>query len=475
MRGPQDACEHLLGLRPSVRSVATTADLARDDRGPEGLLGAPVRGIEIGIDQEAEERREFDEEMPRKALDLVDRPRIRKHVEHLIEQMAARHVDAVRRDRAGGPTIAHLKRVLQNRGDPCGKPGAGVIVLQRATAAEEMGETRLMEGVGKLAIGCPAVAAEAARKVLPEHRRRVAKAAARTDPIQRGRRRRKDPQPVQHGVHLPARFVGNDDGAGADGVTQGRVGRFALRRGAMEGADQRAGGHVQPEARAKQGGHLAERQAELFVQQHGQRDGLRAELHCGRAERIRGLQRISPLDAAVAAATRADMDVKPAHDRRDRRQILLILNGHVRFANPIATVRTALRQRHVVPFRHAGWHRPLPATSIRRTRLPSRTARPTRRRALRERRRLTGARAPRRLQFLFQSHVFALQPRPLPFDVSPLSFRPFELLPQARILSSKIIDGIAGLLIVGAPAHAPVMPEFSSQYKSDAVTKYDSS
>jgi hypothetical protein len=55
--------------------------------------------------------------------------------------------------------------------------------------------------------------------------------------------------------------------------------------------------------------------------------------------------------------------------------------------------------------------------------------------------------------------------------VSAIRFRAFELTTQPRNFSSKVFDGVGGLLR-GAP-HAPVMPEFRPQYKSDAVTKYN--
>jgi hypothetical protein len=81
---------------------------------------------------------------------------------------------------------------------------------------------------------------------------------------------------------------------------------------------------------------------------------------------------------------------------------------------------------------------------------------------------LTGTRAPRRFQLVFQPRVLALQPGALALNACTLGFRPFELLPQSRIVSSELFD----LGISSAPAHAPVMPEFAPKYKSDPVTKY---
>jgi hypothetical protein len=59
MRGAQDAGEHLLRVGPASGSIAAAAQLACDDGRPNRLFGAPVRGVEVWIDQEAEERRQF--------------------------------------------------------------------------------------------------------------------------------------------------------------------------------------------------------------------------------------------------------------------------------------------------------------------------------------------------------------------------------------------------------------------------------
>lgn len=129
VRGPQDAREDLLSVRATSRAVAVTADLAGDDRRPDRLLGAPVRGVEIGIHQEAKERRQFHGEMAREALNLRDDARVAEHVEHLVQEMPARHIDAVRRDGAGGAAVAHIEGVLQDREDAGGKAGPWMITL----------------------------------------------------------------------------------------------------------------------------------------------------------------------------------------------------------------------------------------------------------------------------------------------------------------------------------------------------------
>jgi hypothetical protein len=82
----------MLGLSTSSRSIAATADFAGDDGRRQCLLGAPVGCIEGRIDQEAEEGRQFDRRMTREALHVLDRARIIKQVQHLVEEMPARDI-----------------------------------------------------------------------------------------------------------------------------------------------------------------------------------------------------------------------------------------------------------------------------------------------------------------------------------------------------------------------------------------------
>ena len=58
---------------------------------------------------------------------------------------------------------------------------------------------------------------------------------------------------------------------------------------------------------------------------------------------------------------------------------------------------------------------------------------------------------------------------PAPLDAGPFRSLTFEFVTQPRILASQVFDRLGGLLL-GALAHAPVMPGFRFQYKSDAVT-----
>ena len=152
----------------------------------------------------------------------------------------------------------------------------------------------------QIAIRMPAVALHDAGIVVTDHRRRLRQPAAGQDRVDGGVRRDPDPQPLQAGVDAPARLIHRHDGTAADGRAQGGVGRLRLARRAVEGVDQPAARHRQPEAVAQQRRDFAVGEAAAFVEEHGEGDRLRSQLHGGRAERIRRLQRMAPLHATAA-------------------------------------------------------------------------------------------------------------------------------------------------------------------------------
>ena len=122
----------------------------------------------------------------------------------------------------------------------------------RATAAEQMRQTRLMRGVGKLAVRRPAIALQDAGVVGAEHPRRLRKAAPVFDRIGRRVRRRKGPEPVRVAADFPAGFIGRDDRTAAHLRAQRLVGRLRLARRAMDRVDQPAARDGEPEAIAQQ-------------------------------------------------------------------------------------------------------------------------------------------------------------------------------------------------------------------------------
>jgi len=470
VRRAEDTGEYLLRLRASRRAVSAAAHLASYYDRPQGLLSAPVGGVQIRIDEKAEQRRQFDLEVPREALDVVNRARISEQIQQLVEEVTTRDIDAVCRNGVGRASVPYLQRVLQNARDPRREAGAWMIALKGATPPEEMPQTRLMERVGELPIRRPAIAPQAASEITAEHRRGIGKAAAAANAIDRRGRGRKDPQPVQQATDFPAGFIRHHDAAGAHGLAEGCVGWLAFGGGAVERPHDRARRHREVEARAEHRRDFPERQPELFVQAHRQRDRVRAYLHGRGAKRVRGLERMASLDAALTATTAADMNVKAPYNWLHRRQVFLKLRGDMGLVDVIAALRTVRGQWRVMPLVHDRGNAALAMATMSVAGLPSRSPRSTFRRALRERRRLSRTGPPRGFQLVLQARVFSFQPRAFLLNARMLTFGPFQLLTQARVLAPKFLNGIEGLR--RAPTHACVMPEFPSRYKSDAVTRY---
>ncbi len=189
-----------------------------------------------------------------------------------------------------------------------------------------MGETGLMRRGVKLPIRLPAVALQHARDSrAPITCGRLREAASRLDRVDGRLRRDKRPEPLQVGVDAPAGFIGGDDRTAAHRRTQRVIRRLRLARRAMDRVHQPAARDAQPEAVAQQRGDLAVGQPEAFIEEHGEGDGLRPQLHGGGAERVGGLQRMATLDAPPALRAPTDRDVKRADDRALHRQLFLIL------------------------------------------------------------------------------------------------------------------------------------------------------
>ncbi len=229
-----------------------------------------------------------------------------------------------------------------------GKGMMGMVQHHRATAAEQMRQTRLVRGLCKLAVGRPAVALQDAGIVSAEHGGGLCKTAPVLNRIDGRLRGHEGPEPLEVAADLPAGFMGRDDGTAADRRAEHRVGRLRLARGAMDGVDQSATRNGESEAIAQQLHDLAEGEAELFVEDHGQGNGLRAQLHGRGTQRIRGLQRMTALDAAVALPALTHRDAKFVHDGALHGEVFLVLRDDAAAAHRPATVRTRQRQRRVM-------------------------------------------------------------------------------------------------------------------------------
>src|SRR5207249_12260298 len=81
------------------------------------------------------------------------------------------------------------------------------------------------------------------------------------------------------------------------------------------------------------------RDAHLFVQMGGQRQGLGTELHLGRTQSIRSLKRMSTLHVSSATRAATDLDVESPADRPPHNVLLKLRLG--RPVNDLAsTART---------------------------------------------------------------------------------------------------------------------------------------
>jgi hypothetical protein len=117
-------------------------------------------------------------------------------------------------------------------------------------------------------------------------------------------------------------------------------------------------------------------------------DLARADLDAGRAQRLRGLLRVTGLDTSPAPLAAANLDVIAADlGRRQRGEVFLILAGHPLDAERAATVRAGLRQPNVDdPADPVGvGDRPARVAAVGHAHLAARPSRVRRRGALGER------------------------------------------------------------------------------------------
>ena len=82
-----------------------------------------------------------------------------------------------------------------------------------------------------------------------------------------------------------------------------------MARGPMQRVGHATGPDAQPKPVAQQRRDLAVREAEVFIEQHDQRDRMRPEMGARRPERIRRLQRVAALHASTTVATPAHMHI----------------------------------------------------------------------------------------------------------------------------------------------------------------------
>ena len=174
---------------------------------------------------------------------------------------------------------------------------------------QQMRETGLMHRRREAPVRGPAIADEDAGEVLPEQGGGLRIPPATLDRVHGGVRCGDRPEPVQAPSDPPPGFVGRDDGAAPNLLTQRGIRGLRLTCRPMHGVHQAAARHREPVLLVQQRRDLAERQAELLIQDDGERDGLCPKLSARGAERVRRLQRMPTLDTPTTPATAADVEL----------------------------------------------------------------------------------------------------------------------------------------------------------------------
>jgi len=262
---------------------------------------------------------------------------------------------------------------------------------------------------------------------------------------------------------FPAGFIGRDHRAATDLGAQGVVGRLCLPRRAMDRVDESAARDGEPEAVPQQRHNLAEGEPELFVEDHRERDGLRAELHGGGPQRRGGLQWVPSLDASPALRAVANGHAKLVDHGALHRQVFLVLRDHALSPDGATTVRALRGQPRGVRHIHARRRPSMCLPAVGGARFASRPSGILFGQPTRERRGLAIRPAPRHLEFLLQPLV--LTPETIAFDL-----RPLQILAESFDFPRLIIDDLSGVRrwrIRRAPRHDMLMPDSRAQYKKE--------
>ena len=323
--GAYDAGQDLLGVGALAGAVAP-AHFADDHRGPDGLFGPPVGGVDgsrrkrntAGNSVARWLAKRWASGNPRRGVDESAEPGL---------EPAADRGEAVLAHLSGVAAVAGGEAGPQDRQDRRAPGTPGVAFPQFPAAVGEVIDAALVQPL-VAAIHHPPVAPEHARVVGPEQGGGIVEAAAGADGVDGGLRGDARPQPVGLGADAPAGFVRRDHRRVADLAAEFPVGRPGVAGGPMQQPREAAGGDVHAEPGPQHVRDLCQRDPQLGVQLDGERDGPGAELHAGRAQSVGGLEAVAALHAAPTLRTVADLDVEAAYDGVHRREIFLILRGH---------------------------------------------------------------------------------------------------------------------------------------------------
>ena len=226
---------------------------------------------------------------------------------------------------------------------------------------------------------------------------------------------------------------------------------------------QAAARHGQPILLAKERCDLAERQAELLIEDDGHRDGLRPKLRRRGPQCVRRLQPMATLDAATTRAALSHVDPKVTDDEVGDWQLFLILASDAPFLDGAVARGTPGRQTRLIGFIDTGWNPAVGFRAVGATRFSPGSLRMAGER-FRERRRLAKPGTPCRVELLLQPLVLLAQPVALTLDPLKLALQPLDLAPRLLELRDRLVLRSRGWRVV---AHAPVMPEPREMYKTE--------
>ena len=285
--------------------------------------------------------------MPGKALGVVQRWRCVNEPTEPGHESAADRCQTVLAQLAVVAAVTHGKARLQDRLHLPGPETVGMIFLQFLASSEQVIQAGLVQrgSVGGSDTTPHPVAHEHPVEVGPQNRDGIVEPAAGANGVDRRLRGNERPQPVADGTHPPPGFIRRDYRRVADLLAQRRVGRRGVTGRAVQQVREAARRHLQAERGPQHVGDLCQRYAHLGVQLDDQRHDAGAQLRTGRAQRIRGLQRVAALHAPLTLRAVTHLDVEAAHDRAHRGDFFLILRCHAGHFDRAATVRTRRRDR----------------------------------------------------------------------------------------------------------------------------------
>lgn len=255
-----------------------------------------------------------------------------------------------------------------------------------------------MLGLGEATVRRPAVADQHAAEVASEHVGGLLEAASVLDGVHADPGRGERPEPHELASDLPSRLIRAHHRCRSQRLDQRGVGRLSRRGEPVKGLAQATAADLDAEDGLVEIAALLEGEPQALVEVSPKRHGPRPELRGGGSHGIGRLPRMPPSNRFPAARALPQLDAKANHVRPQRWNLGLVLFAHLPGRDGATTFGADLRAGHLHGLVHVLRHRSpsrLPVVGTRpATRSPGIPLRP----ALRERRRLSLARAHRPFQ-----------------------------------------------------------------------------